>query len=134
VPKPKPKGSEPAPDLRPVKNRTPDARPVKTRGPRHHDKDGNPAPAPKTEDRPLPPASEWCQSTDAWVWADRWLETIAAHPDIPTDRETMMGWFANAIMAGHDWAMRKSEPAPDPDADALPPLEGDDTERDADQP
>lgn len=45
--------------------------------------------------------------TDAAVWARAFAETIAEHPGIPTDQETMLGWFANAIMAGHDWERRK---------------------------
>lgn len=39
---------------------------------------------------------------DAYRWADFWLQTLAEYPDIATDRDTMMGWFANAIMAGYD--------------------------------
>ena len=41
---------------------------------------------------------------DAQVWADAWLETLASNIDIATDRATMIGWFANAIMAGYDHA------------------------------
>ena len=41
-------------------------------------------------------------TTDAAVWADEWLKTIDKHPNIPTDKGTMIGWFANAIMAGYD--------------------------------
>ena len=48
------------------------------------------------------------QTMDAQAWADEWLKTIAAHPDIPTDRGTMIGWFANCSMAGYDEAMRRS--------------------------
>ena len=44
---------------------------------------------------------------DATVWADEWLKTIAKHPDIPQSRDTMIGWFANAIMAGYDEAKRQ---------------------------
>lgn len=40
--------------------------------------------------------------TDAQIWAKRWLEIIAENPGIPTDEGTMIGWFANAIMAGYD--------------------------------
>jgi hypothetical protein len=47
------------------------------------------------------------QSIDARDWADEWLKTIALHPDIPTDRMTMVTWFANAIMAGYDAAERR---------------------------
>lgn len=41
---------------------------------------------------------------DAAVWVDGWTATIAEHPSIPTDEGTMLGWFANAIMAGYDHA------------------------------
>jgi hypothetical protein len=41
-------------------------------------------------------------NTDARVWAAAWLETLAEHPQIATDEGTMLGWFANAIMAGYD--------------------------------
>jgi hypothetical protein len=41
-------------------------------------------------------------TTDAQIWTEEWLKTIKRHPEIPTDRGTMIGWFANAIMAGYD--------------------------------
>lgn len=44
--------------------------------------------------------------TDAQVWTKAWLETISEHPNIPTDEGTMIGWFANAIMAGYDQGRR----------------------------
>jgi hypothetical protein len=46
---------------------------------------------------------------DAQVWVDEWMETIRTHPEIPYDPDTMLGWFANAIMAGYDQAKRESE-------------------------
>lgn len=46
-------------------------------------------------------------STDARVWATEWLETISKNPSIPTDKETMVTWFSNAIMAGYDEAKRE---------------------------
>lgn len=48
------------------------------------------------------PVSKIPQSMDAVVWADEWLEIIKENPSIPTDRDTMIGWFANAIMCGWD--------------------------------
>lgn len=45
--------------------------------------------------------------TDASVWARVFAETIAEHPGVPHDEETMLGWFANAIMAGADTERRK---------------------------
>jgi hypothetical protein len=40
--------------------------------------------------------------TDATKWAKFWLETLEENPEIATDEGTMIGWFANAIMAGVD--------------------------------
>lgn len=47
--------------------------------------------------------------TDAEVWATKWLEVIKAHPEIPTDKGTMIGWFANAIAAGQDEGYRREQ-------------------------
>jgi hypothetical protein len=44
--------------------------------------------------------------TDARVWVDHWKEVISKHPGVPTDEGTMIGWFANAIMAGYDEGRR----------------------------
>lgn len=44
---------------------------------------------------------------DAKIWVQEWLQTIKNHPDIPTDEETMLGWFANAIMTGYDYAYKE---------------------------
>lgn len=49
---------------------------------------------------------------DARVWAKEWLLTIKSHPAIPHDEWTMIGWFANAIMAGYDEAQRRFDPKP----------------------
>lgn len=49
----------------------------------------------------------WPHTTDAQVWADEWLKTIAAHPGVATDRGAMISWFSNAIMAGWDTACIK---------------------------
>jgi hypothetical protein len=46
---------------------------------------------------------------DAQVWVNHWMEAIAEHPKIPTDEETMLGWFANAIMAGFDRAILQEQ-------------------------
>ncbi len=53
----------------------------------------------------------WSQSMDARVWADKFAETLAKHPQIAADRDTMLGWFANAIMAGYDEAQRRNRAA-----------------------
>ena len=47
-------------------------------------------------------ANKLHNTMDASIWADTWLETLKLHPEIAQDRETMIGWFANAIMAGYD--------------------------------
>jgi hypothetical protein len=39
------------------------------------------------------------QNPDAQAWAKFF---IATHPDTPHDEATMIGWFANAMMAMHD--------------------------------
>ncbi len=46
---------------------------------------------------------------DAAVWAEEWLKTIKEKPEIATDYGTMIGWFANAIMAGYDRAYQEME-------------------------
>lgn len=47
--------------------------------------------------------------TDAQVWAKEWLKIITENPTIPTDEGTMIGWFANAIMAGYDQGKRDEQ-------------------------
>lgn len=44
--------------------------------------------------------------TDAQKWAKAFMKAIDL---IRVDEEFMFGWFANAIMAGHDSARRKYE-------------------------
>lgn len=53
--------------------------------------------------------SDLVGETDAQVWTKRWLEIVAEHPTIPTDEGTMIGWFANAIMAGYDKGKRDEQ-------------------------
>ena len=43
---------------------------------------------------------------DARVWVQEWMKAIEKNPSIPTDEGTMLAWFANAIMAGHDYLYR----------------------------
>jgi hypothetical protein len=52
---------------------------------------------------------EWPHTVDAQVWAQKWLEHIAEKPSIATDEGTMLGWFANAIMAGYDQACHQMQ-------------------------
>ena len=53
-------------------------------------------------------AGEWPHTMDAQVWARKWLEITADKPEVATDEGAMIGWFANAIMAGYDSAMLRS--------------------------
>lgn len=54
--------------------------------------------------------NSWQQSMDAVVWAQKFMEYKKrmrwTHADI--DESLMIGWFANAIMAGYDEATRRS--------------------------
>ena len=45
-------------------------------------------------------------TADAQIWTQEWLKVVKKDPSIPTDEGTMLGWFANAIMAGYDYALR----------------------------
>jgi ATP-dependent Clp protease ATP-binding subunit ClpA len=47
------------------------------------------------------------QTMDAKIWTKEWLKTLQNHPTIATDEGAMLGWFANAIMAGYDAVGRK---------------------------
>lgn len=46
---------------------------------------------------------------DAQVWAHEFMEFWKENPIHIMDEEFMLGWFANAIMAGYDEARRKYE-------------------------
>ena len=50
----------------------------------------------------------WPHTMDAQVWAQKWLEITKDKPEVATDEGAMIGWFANAIMAGYDTAMLRS--------------------------
>lgn len=41
---------------------------------------------------------------DAQVWAKTFVKTVKAQPLVALDEDTMLGWFASAIMAGYDRA------------------------------
>lgn len=47
---------------------------------------------------------EWPHTMDAKIWTKKWLETVKQKPEIALDEGVMLGWFANAIMAGWDAA------------------------------
>lgn len=43
---------------------------------------------------------------DARVWADEFNKVLVSHGEQPIDPGFLIGWFANAIMAGYDHASR----------------------------
>ncbi len=50
----------------------------------------------------LPEGYEILRSFDARDWARAFVAHVTAKPSIATDEETMIGWFANALMRGYD--------------------------------
>ena len=58
--------------------------------------------AKEQEGQSLMEAYEIVGETDACKWADYWLQVFNEHPEVAEDRDAMMAWFANAIMAGFD--------------------------------
>lgn len=65
----------------------------------------------------VPVVGEWPHTMDAQVWARKWLEITTDKPEIATDEGAMIGWFANAIMAGYDTATLVSNPQGKPRLD-----------------
>ena len=54
---------------------------------------------------PFPDAPEGIEiirSFDALVWAAGFVKHVQANPAIATDEETMVAWFASALMRGYD--------------------------------
>lgn len=47
-------------------------------------------------------------SMDALHWAEKFVEVVNEN-DLEITEDLMLGWFANAIMAGYDTARRKYE-------------------------
>lgn len=47
------------------------------------------------------------QTFDASAWATEFIRTIKKDPSIPMDKDTMISWFANAIMRGFDTAKQR---------------------------
>ena len=48
-------------------------------------------------------------STDALMWAREFMKIWQSEPIDVLDEDLMLGWFANAVMAGYDEARRKYE-------------------------
>jgi hypothetical protein len=49
---------------------------------------------------------------NAQVWAREFVKVAAAYPSVPHDEDAMVGWFANAIMTGYDFARNQTAPVP----------------------
>ena len=49
---------------------------------------------------------EWPHTMDAQAWATAWMLQLKETPEIYKDEGAMIGWFANAIMAGYDSALK----------------------------
>lgn len=47
---------------------------------------------------------------DAQAWAKFFMQTVAETPEIVIDEALMICWFANAMMAMHDYLMLKGQP------------------------
>lgn len=64
----------------------------------------------------------WPHTMDAQVWARKWLEITKDKPEVATDEGAMIGWFANAIMAGYDTACMRSNASVhgEPRGEAIP--------------
>lgn len=45
---------------------------------------------------------EWPATFDGHVWAREFIYHVQNKPSIATDEDTLIGWFANAIMVGYD--------------------------------
>lgn len=62
---------------------------------------------------------KWPHTMDAKVWAKEFMDRylgVGHDPSMKIDEDTMLGWFANAIMAGYDTAQMRAARAPSPDA------------------
>ena len=68
---------------------------------------------------------ELLSTMDAKVWADEFMETKARLGEKEFDHAMMLGWFANAIMAGFDEATRRAQRALDAEREKVKELERD---------
>ena len=48
-------------------------------------------------------------NTNVRVWAEEFVKTVKKKPKIAKDEETMITWFANAIMVGYDYGFDKGQ-------------------------
>lgn len=63
---------------------------------------GAPAAEPPPQAPETPLDVTFTRSFDARDWAEAFVAHVQRYPGIPTDVDTMIGWFANAIMRGFD--------------------------------
>ena len=69
---------------------------------------------------PPPPKPGWQASFDARDWAKEFMRCnhqVAGNPMVAVDEETMVGWFANALMRGYDehrWKTERESPPTGP--------------------
>jgi len=56
----------------------------------------------KAEDKPIVDEKKLIGNADAKIWAEEFVKLCKVQPSVATDEGTMIGWFANAIMAGYD--------------------------------
>jgi len=54
-------------------------------------------------------ANKLIGNPDAKVWAEEFVKLLKEKPSIEIDEGLMIGWFANAIMAGYDKGHRDAE-------------------------
>lgn len=54
------------------------------------------------EEKPIVDEKILIGNADAKVWAEEFVKLCQIKPSVAIDKETMIGWFANAIMAGYD--------------------------------
>lgn len=81
---------------KPAKCYTPPAAPQKNTTPPPAEPDGMAAVAQGVAQQRFP------HTADARAWVVEWMTATKDRPDIASDEDTMLGWFANAIMAGYD--------------------------------
>lgn len=54
-------------------------------------------------------AQKFPHTVDARVWVEEWLKSYGKDGSIAADEGCMLGWFANAIMAGYDTASSRCQ-------------------------
>jgi hypothetical protein len=55
-----------------------------------------------------PSDNDLLSTFDAHTWAEKFVTIVRQNPEVATDVETMITWFANAIMVGYDEGVKRS--------------------------